>query len=158
MKMLMAKNQRDYICAEVNSHMMEWGSGGSSLYFADRVPKLTTIEHNPKWYKKLKGKLPNNVDYRLHEREAIGKYSEEDPIGLWKYLHTEVDNPDVILIDGVARGACLVMAYRYYPKATVFLHDAWRDWYDWAVGLYPKMEEIPADEGDYPPLLIKLNQ
>ncbi len=47
---------------------LEGGSGRSTLWFARRVKKLTSVEHNKNWYnkilKKLQGqKLDGKVDY-----------------------------------------------------------------------------------------------
>ena len=83
---------------------------------------------------------------------------EEQTYGLHDYICHYEEGVDTILVDGMARGACLAMAYIKYPDATVFLHDANRDWYDWATSLYPIHEKIEADKGDYPPLLLKLTQ
>jgi len=157
LKSLMAKNQRDYIISHVKNHMLEFGSGGSSLYFAQHVPYLTSIEHSRKWYDKLKPLMPDNVDYQLHERNVEGDFSEEDTTGVMEYVYPRIhQKPDVVLVDGIARGACLATTFQYLPEAIVFLHDANRDWYEWATFFYPNQKIIEPDEGDYPPLLLKL--
>jgi predicted O-methyltransferase YrrM len=47
----------------------EWGSGRSTAWFAQRLGSLTSIEHDPKWFKvvqeKLKRRRIHNVTYRL---------------------------------------------------------------------------------------------
>ena len=162
----MAQNQRDYILSHVQSHMMEWGSGGSTIYFAKKLKgrKLTSIEHDPKWYEQIKVQSPDNHNYLLieHTQPDFLKLPkparEEQTYGLHDYICHYEEGVDTILVDGMARGACLAMAYIKYPDATVFLHDANRDWYDWATSLYPIHEKIEADKGDYPPLLLKLTQ
>ena len=151
----MAKNQRDYIISH-GKHLFEYGSGGSTVEFCKRL-KVTSVEHDAKWY----GKMPkiDGHEYILRERQmnvVNVKTAEENPLGLNDYITESLRHPqDMVLVDGVARGACLA-----YLKSTfdgpVFLHDAQRDWYDWAISLYPRHEEIPADDGDYPPLLVKL--
>ena len=47
----------------------EFGSGSSTLFFAPRISKLYSVEHNEEWYhlinEKLKGLNCSNVDYRF---------------------------------------------------------------------------------------------
>ena len=45
--------------------MLEWGSGGSTLYFPKFVRKYYSIEHDMSWYDNISPKTPNNVDYHL---------------------------------------------------------------------------------------------
>ncbi len=57
--MLMAENQRRLIIDHIpeGGLLLEWGGGGSSLWFADHLAedaRLFTIEHHPKWSAKLR--------------------------------------------------------------------------------------------------------
>ena len=77
-----------------NKIMLEWGSGNSSLFFAQRVKELYSIDHNIEWYEKVKQfKIKNqtlvfaDTDYELKPKEFNVKF-------------------DIILIDGVKREAC----------------------------------------------------
>ncbi len=36
---------------------IEWGSGGSTAWFAERVQQLTSVEDDPQWYQLLTDKL-----------------------------------------------------------------------------------------------------
>lgn len=160
----MAKNQRDYILSHVQEHLLEWGSGGTTLYFLQHLKdkKLTSIEHHPEWYAKVK-KVCNyeNHDYRLIQGNHIGNNAtpfEENPSGLHDYISFTGENIDTVLVDGVARSSCLLMTFIKYPNATVFLHDSHRDWYDYAINLYPHHEIIEPSKGDYPSQLMKLWQ
>ena len=164
MRCLMAKNQRDYILSHVGKHLLEWGCGGTTLYFLQNLKgrKLTSIEHHPEWYAKVKALCDyDNHDFRLIQGNHIGVNAtpfEENPSGLHDYISFKAENVDTILVDGVARSSCLTMAYVKYPKATVFLHDANRDWYNFAVDLFPYKKIIEPEKDGYPPLLIKLWQ
>lgn len=164
MKPLMAKNQRDYILSHVKNKMVEWGSGGSTLYFLEHLQgkHLTSIEHHPDWYAKVKEQITSdNHDYLLIRGKYIGDNAtpfEENPSGLHDYISHIVSNIDTVLIDGVARSSCLMMSYIKYPQANIFLHDYHRDWYDYAVEIYPKKTVIKPVEGDYPSDLIHLSR
>ena len=41
---------------------LEWGSGGSTLYFSQLVKKYISIEHDIKWYDNIKSKIEENVE------------------------------------------------------------------------------------------------
>ena len=49
---------------------LEWGTGRSTVWFAGRVAKLTSIEHQKAWYDRVAGMLAakgvaEKVDYRF---------------------------------------------------------------------------------------------
>jgi hypothetical protein len=54
---------------------IEWGSGRSTVWFAKRVAKLTSVEHDAKWYNKVKTLLSeekiSNVNLHLYETPKI---------------------------------------------------------------------------------------
>jgi hypothetical protein len=59
----------------VNS-MLEWGAGGSTLYFSKLVNKLVSIENDNGWYNKLQPHLDANVDlHYVHQHEE--KFDDE---------------------------------------------------------------------------------
>ena len=37
--------------------MLEWGSGGTTLYFPQMIDKYVSIEHDKKWYDIIKSKI-----------------------------------------------------------------------------------------------------
>jgi len=87
---------------------LEWGSGSSTLWFAQRIKHLTSVEHDESYYKAVSNKLKvaniSNVDYLLC-KVAKGKKPE-------KSSYVQVvnafgkDSIDFVLIDGVCRDIC----------------------------------------------------
>lgn len=127
--------------------VLEWGSGGTTLWLADRLPEratLTSIEHHRAWHQRVSGAIGSRPGVQLILAEpdgAVGKNatrSEEDAIGLDGYLSAPKHRKyDVILVDGVARVDCMKRAkYLLKPGGVVFLHDAQRDWYDEGKALF----------------------
>ena len=170
--MLMARNQANAIVESINKEMLEWGSGGTTIYMLQRLKdgqRLTSIEHHPEWAGKVVDAAKKVLteeqyarwDYRLIEGGSVGQNAtpfEECPAGLSEYIGGagDIAKYDTILVDGVARGACLAtVACKAGLSTTVYLHDAERPWYQWAQALFFTGSAIPADEGEYPPLLWK---
>ena len=69
--------------------MIEFGSGDSTNYFADRFLSVTSFETNEEWYNHLSKKIKNNVDYRLlSQKNAIsGNYD------------ISIDEKTVVIVD-----------------------------------------------------------
>lgn len=106
--------------------VFEWGSGGSTLFFAELgVDTLVSIEHNQEWWERIRGDLWGHYEYHLIPYEAgeIGPdkanpshyksgSTELGPVNFKKYA-SAIDRYgkfDLILIDGMARASCLYHA------------------------------------------------
>jgi hypothetical protein len=112
-----------------SSHRMaEFGSGLSTVFFAERVGEIISIEHYEPWYKKVKVLLHKkgleNVDYRLikmDEQIQSDKELEQQMHSTCKQfslmtayknyynaLSSEAkESFDIILVDGRARPECV---------------------------------------------------
>ena len=84
---------------------LEWGSGRSTLWFAQRVNHLISIEHDESWYRRIDSQLMvtklGNVDYRLcrNPREYVSCVEQLPRAQL-----------DFVLIDGNSRDRCALAA------------------------------------------------
>lgn len=79
--------------------MLEFGSGMSTIWYAQRCRTLVSIEHDPDWYNAVNSLIKRyrlkNVDYRLRS-----EYNYED-------LSDINDNRfDLVVIDGIKRPEC----------------------------------------------------
>lgn len=135
--------------------------GGTTAWLASRLPRqahLTSIEHDPLWFTQVRNQVGvrENCDLRLRPSStAAGRNAtieEEDTNGLTDYIQGGgEDLYDIILVDGVARNACLEQAARLVaPGGLVFLHDAQRPWYDSGKRHLREVEVVGACQ-DYPP-------
>lgn len=117
-------------------HVYEYGSGGSTLFFADRVKSISSIEHDIKWHKLVneKVKVYNNIHYFLLEPESVcgevqyksGK-SEYNGMDFYKYV-SSIENHtdyyfDLIVIDGRSRENCLIHSISKLKKGGYILFD-----------------------------------
>jgi hypothetical protein len=104
----------------------EWGSGGSTFFFARRVARVVSVEHDEAWGRIVRSRLEaqdvRNCDYRLAPGEA-GRASAGFGSGHRGAEHLDFENYvreierfpdecfDVVMIDGRARLACLELSW-----------------------------------------------
>jgi predicted O-methyltransferase YrrM len=92
---------------------VEFGSGRSTAWFARRLARLTSVEHDPGWHEKVKADLERggigNVDYRFVPAEPPGAPADRP-----RYAAVLDDFPDgsldLVVVDGHYRDACLALA------------------------------------------------
>lgn len=111
--------------------MLEWGSGGSTLYFSSLVKKYYSIEHDQKWFNKLVQKnIPDNTymyivppDIEVPPPES----THEAYRGYIEKAGTFKTKFDAVLIDGRARLACAIYIKKHlHQNSFVFIHDFWK--------------------------------
>ena len=119
-------------CLTEDTTMLEWGSGGSTLYFSSFVEKYYSIEHDKDWYEKVSEQIKeypfNDIVYKYiqpNKENPDGRQSEYD---MFKDYIDAVDNFntkfDVVLIDGRARRLCAKKVIPHLkPDSVVFIHD-----------------------------------
>jgi hypothetical protein len=111
--------------------VFEYGTGGSTFFFAQRAKKVVSVEHYCDWYEKLKVHLSeariNNCELVLCPPEApsVNKpgqikedygslHSEYRNISFEKYVkcidHYADGDFDLVLVDGRSRVSCLFHA------------------------------------------------
>lgn len=108
---------------------LEWGSGRSTLWFAKRVAHLTSIEHNDRWYKRIKKALSDkgadNVDL------LYAPLDQMDEGGVPEYVHVAAElskaSLDFVLVDGRLRDQCIEVALQLLkPGGMLIIDDAAR--------------------------------
>lgn len=113
--------------------VLEFGMGKSTLWFAERVKLLVSIEHNKQWYLKAQSSLLNNtnVELILHETTVVEPLSD-----LIKSCYSvEIDKLqdetfDFVLIDGRNRVNCFKKADRVLKTGGyIMLDDSQRCYY-----------------------------
>lgn len=126
--------------------VFEWGSGGSTLFFANmpQVRYLVSIEHDIQWYDKVAREVEGAIDgdkyhwyqhvpYELpqlgtdpanpmHYKSAS---TELGPCNFQKYASAidQYGTFDLILIDGMARASCLYHAISHVKPGGCIVLD-----------------------------------
>jgi hypothetical protein len=154
----------DWLDHHLNGQMnvFEFGSGGSTIYMAERVKNLFTVEHSPAWYQTVASELKRrklmNVTYLLREPEPAGpnplaeywdNYRAEYPnMSFERYVKAIDEHPDhffdVVLVDGRARKFCLEHSVSKLRPGGYLLLDnsSTREYLDFLVPLekYPRFD------------------
>jgi hypothetical protein len=121
---------------------VEFGSGRSTAWFAGRLARLTSVEHNPEWFARVKGGLElagvHNVDYRFVPPEPAGAPADHPRYAAVLGEFPD-DSLDLVVIDGHYRDACLALAPPKLKPGGLLLVD---DVGYWPGNLPPG---IPAD-------------
>ena len=126
--------------------MLEYGSGGSTLLFPEYVDKYFSIEHDEKWYKKVKEQCKSNSNVVIkhvprdhitpdENRIKATTWQELDTSSRAKDFKTYIEYPkvferkfDVVLVDGRARPECAKFIKDYLvDDGYLFMHDYWPD-------------------------------
>ena len=114
----------DLLEKKPDAKVLEFGSGGSTIWFSQRTKNLTSIEHTAKWHKIVKNNLKKNnscnqVNFKLLSR-PYHTICEEFPDNFF----------DIIIVDGRDRVKCVEASIRVLkPGGILMLNDAQTDKY-----------------------------
>jgi hypothetical protein len=97
--------------------IFEFGSGSSTLYYANKVAIVDSVEHDRVWYEKIQNTMPQNVTLFYCELDYGGDYC--------KYATKTNNNYDIIIIDGRDRvNCCINCMSALKPTGVVILDDS----------------------------------
>ena len=135
------------------ARVFEYGSGGSTIYFAQRVREVVSVEHEPSWHSRVRAELAHrrlaNVCYELIEptvdagfkRDGIADpsaYVSDDERYVGKtfksYAQAIRAFPDgyfdLVVVDGRARPSCILNARdKVRPGGVLLLDQSERPYY-----------------------------
>lgn len=147
----------------IDSHMkvFEWGSGGSTIFFARHASRVISIEHDLAWFRAVSARLvvasldgvqllhvPPDLctDYSSPlEEGAMKRYKSTDTRFenelFFRYAGSILEYPDeyfdVVMVDGRARIACLYLSLRKVTDGgAVILDNSDRAHYATALDLF----------------------
>lgn len=99
-----------------DKEIFEFGCGNSSLFWADRAKKVTSIEDNPTWFQKWKENfIRDNLDIRWRDEGE----------GYFNAIFEDNKKYDVIIVDGKRRADCArTAAQALNPGGLIILDDS----------------------------------
>jgi hypothetical protein len=107
--------------------MLEFGSGASTHYYAARVARVDSIEHDAAWHAQLASVMPGNVRVALVPLEYDGAYCRAG--GTWGERY------DLVMVDGRDRANCIMHVLPHLDeRGCLVLDDSERPNYSQACG------------------------
>jgi predicted O-methyltransferase YrrM len=125
----------DYLEKFLKPHMtvFEYGSGGSTLFFARRTQSVLSVEDNMKWFELVTGRLKSKgldnakLEWCSFDFKTATGFDDSD------YLHSMPDERfDVIVVDGteewtLIRPICFQKAEKHVKEGGIIVvDDSWR--------------------------------
>jgi hypothetical protein len=118
----------DFIKQRLNHTMdvFEFGSGNSTLYYADKVASVSSVENDLLWYDKVKSSMPRNASLFYCELKRGGDYCH--------FAENTGKKYDLIIVDGRDRVNCCVNSINSLkPGGVIVLDDSQRETYSVAL-------------------------
>jgi len=107
---------------EKNIRLFEFGSGYSTLFFAERVDHVISVEYDREWFTKIKSIAPQNATLIFCEKNYDGNYC--------RTINKMNELFDMIIVDGRDRVNCIKQACNCLStKGVIILDDAKRPRY-----------------------------
>lgn len=107
---------------------LEWGSGRSTLWFAQRVKHLTSVEHDRLWHSRVSQKIEDlglrNVTYLFKPDVESGSNSSYVAVS----RNISPRSLDFALVDGVQRRFCVLAVLPLLKPGGILILDN-VDWY-----------------------------
>lgn len=96
--------------------VFEYGSGNSTLWFAQRVGRITSVEHDSEWFDKMKPLFDSIKNINYHHRPIENKQ--------YGSFVAEFNNKfDIVIIDGQDRVTCAKNVIGALKKDGVIIWD-----------------------------------
>lgn len=100
-----------------NPRILEFGAGGSTVWFSKRTKNLTTIESQPDWHSDVKANLESQQDCNKVDLRLI-------PEEYYNICNTFEDNSfDLILVDARYRVKCIEKCRRLVKSGGILMLD-----------------------------------
>jgi hypothetical protein len=107
----------DFLKRRVRPEMIvfEYGSGASTLWWANRVQEVVSCEHDREWYERLLPLVPKNVTLRHAPLQRGGEYC--------RVVAEQPGRYDIVVIDGRDRVNCAAHAPEGLTPGGVIVWD-----------------------------------
>lgn len=103
--------------------IFEYGSGNSTLFYAKRVKRVVSVEHNEAWFKKIISTKASNAEMIFEKLEKAGDYCKKAASLPEKF--------DLIIVDGRDRvNCCKNSVEALSANGVIVLDDSEREIYN----------------------------
>lgn len=94
--------------------VFEYGSGNSTLWYAQKVKSIKAVEHDKQWFEIVEKKLPSNASI-VHRELDKGTYAKE--------VLAEGKKYHIIIIDGRDRNNCVTECVKSLSDDGIVVYD-----------------------------------
>ncbi len=115
----------DFIKPRLNKNLsvFEYGSGNSTLFYANKVGKVVSVEHNQEWFNHIVKAKASNAEMIFTPLEKDGEYAKKAGLMSQKF--------DIIIVDGRDRvNCCKYSVAALSPNGVLVLDDSEREIYE----------------------------
>jgi uncharacterized protein YuzB (UPF0349 family) len=103
--------------------IFEYGSGNSTLFYASKVKRVVSVEHDEAWFNKIQVSKATNSEMIFEKLEKGGSYSKK-AVSLGEKF-------DIIIVDGRDRvNCCKNSIYALSHNGVIVLDDSEREVYN----------------------------
>lgn len=95
--------------------IFEYGSGYSTLFFAQRAKSIVAVEYDRHWFEHLSGKIPANARLIFQKNDIDGDYC--------RTILSTSDSYDIVIVDGRDRVNCVKQGLKKLSAQGVMLLD-----------------------------------
>jgi hypothetical protein len=95
--------------------VFEFGSGNSTLFFAERVNQIISVEHNKDWYDRISKQAPANSKIIYAKADHSNEYLDVLKMTNQKF--------NIIIVDGIYRNECLFESVSFLSDNGVIILD-----------------------------------
>ncbi len=124
-----------------DKRVLEYGSGYSTIFWANRTKGVVAIEDDKSWYEKLKPQMPTNVNY-------IRVENKEEYVAAVSKVEGEFD---IIINDGIYRYDCAMASRAKLADGGIIILDN-SDWCTKTCAYYRDTDLIEVDMAGFTPL------
>ena len=115
---------RDRLTSDMR--LFEYGSGYSTIFYADRVESVVSIEYDEEWFDLVRSQAPGNVDVVFCSKDIDGDYCRS--------IHRGRTPFDVVVVDGRDRVNCVKQSLpALSDRGVLLLDDSQRERYAEAI-------------------------
>jgi hypothetical protein len=115
----------DFIKERINKgqDIFEYGSGSSTIFYAERAKSVTSVEHDKGWFDRVKNTSPSNAEMIFCQLEKDGEYAQKAKLLNRKF--------DIIIVDGRDRvNCCKYSIDALSSRGVLVLDDSEREVYE----------------------------
>jgi len=120
--------------------VLEWGSGNSSLFLAERVKSIVSIESDQTWFEEVSKKKFSNQEILF---ASLDEY---------EFKPEKIDKKfDVVIVDGEKRYECAKEIHKYLKDDGIVILDN-SDWYKNSAKIIRDLGLIQTDFSGFGPI------